>query len=451
MAPKSKTQEILEAQAKRNKVSRAKRDASLEEKKAKEAVTKQKKKDLIKSMGSLASRNAARAMASDEGNTGGQGQTAIPASAESRKRLGTLSINALTAIPIGQVVGGVARIGKGVWKVGEKIYNSAQAAKTARAAQVAQAAKAVKPPTATPRVVNSKVKPISKNDGFASNATRKTPVVAKPKTPPRKVAPSKLSKVGEAREARRNPVNKNQDLASIRSTPKPQKDTVQAGSRLVKRKTTQPVGASKAASKPKVPAIRKTTQPVGASKAASKPKVPAIRKTTQPTVRNSKDKASTLKDKSFTNPLLPLAIAAGVTGVGLNSLPSKAPKTPKPSKSQYDSTMGSSAGSDGSSVNKPQASRPRPKNKPNKVKSRPASVNNKKEDPDYKLYSGDFAKKYDLKYMTGEAMERDEEKRFMDGAKSGGHLKKLKNSRKVTKKSKGGFMGKGAGCTKRGF
>jgi hypothetical protein len=113
--------------------------------------------------------------------------------------------------------------------------------------------------------------------------------------------------------------------------------------------------------------------------------------------------------------------------------------------------MGSSAGSDGSSVNNQQASRPRPKNKPDKVKPRPASVNKKKEDPDYKLYSGDFAKKYDLKYMTGEGMERDEEKRFMDGAKSGGHLKKLKNSRKVTKKSKGGFMGKGAGCTKRGF
>ena len=428
MAPKSKTQEILEAQAKRNKVSRAKRDASLEEEKAKEAVKKQNKKDLNKSMGSPASRNAARAMASDEGNTGGQGQTAIPISAESRKRLGTLSINALTAIPIGQVVGGVARIGKGVWKVGEKIYNSAQAARAARAAQVAQAAKPVKLPTATPRVGKPQAK----------------------LSPPRGTTPPVLSKIGIARQARRNPVNKNQDLASIRSTPKPQKDTVQVGSRLVKRKTTQPVGAPKAASKSKVPAIRKTTQPVGASKAASKPKVPAIRKTTQPTVRNSKDRASTLKDNSFINPLLPLAKAA-FTGVGVNSLLSKDTKTPKPSKSQYDSTMGSSAGSDGSSVNKQQASRPRPKNKPNKVKSRPPSVNKKKEDPDYKLYSGDFAKKYDLKYMTGEAMERDETKRIADGAKSGGHLKKLKNSRKVTKKSKGGFMGKGAGCTKRGF
>jgi hypothetical protein len=421
MAPKSKTQEILEAQAKRNKVSRAKRDALREKRDAAEAVTKQNKKDLNKSMGSPASRNAARAMASDEGNTGGQGQTAIPASAESRKRLGTLGLIAIDAAtaPIGAPIGKVVQVGKGVWKVGKKIYNSAQAARAARDAQVAQAAKPVKPQAKLP--------------------------------PPRGTTPPVLSKIGRAREARRNPVNKNQGLASIRSTPKPQKDTVQAGSRLVKRKTTQPVGASKAASKPKVPAIRKTTQPVGASKAASKPKVPAIRKTTQPTVRNSKDKASTLKDKSFTNPLLPLAIAAGVTGFGLNSLPSKAPKTPKPSKSQYDSTMGSSAGSDGSSVNNQQASRPRPKNKPDKVKPRPASVNKKKEDPDYKLYSGDFAKKYDLKYMTGEGMERDEEKRFMDGAKSGGHLKKLKNSRKVTKKSKGGFMGKGAGCTKRGF
>ena len=86
-----------------------------------------------------------------------------------------------------------------------------------------------------------------------------------------------------------------------------------------------------------------------------------------------------------------------------------------------------------------------PKNPP-KLKNAP-----KKKDPDYKLYSGDLAKKYDLKYMTGEAMERDEEKRIADGAKSGGHLKKLKHGGKVTKKSKGGFMGKGAGCARRGF
>jgi hypothetical protein len=423
MAPKSKTQKILEAQAKRNKVSRAKRDASLEEEKAKEAVKKQNKKDLNKSMGSPASRNAARAMASDEGNTGGQGQTAIPISAESRKRLGTLSINALTAIPIGQVVGGVARIGKGVWKVGEKIYNSAQAARAARAAQVAQAAKPVKLPTATPRVVNSKVKPISKNDGFASNATRKTPVVAKPKTPPRKVAPSKLSKVGEAREASRNPVNKNSNLAgnATRATP------------VVKAKPTPP----------------RKVAPSKRSKAGK--------------AKDAKDKASTLKDKSFTNPLLPLAIAAGVTGVGLNSLPSKAPKTPKPSKSQYDSTMVESAGKktkpssdlrdafnanteDGFNPLSPESkAKNNPKNPP-KLKNAP-----KKKDPNYKLYSGDLAKKYDLKYMTGEAMERDEEKRFMDGAKSGGHLKKLKHGGKVTKKSKGGFRGKGAGCARRGF
>ena len=86
-----------------------------------------------------------------------------------------------------------------------------------------------------------------------------------------------------------------------------------------------------------------------------------------------------------------------------------------------------------------------PKNPP-KLKNAP-----KKKDPDYKLYSGDLAKKYDLKYMTGEAMERDETKRIADGAKSGGHLKKLKHGGKVTKKSKGGFMGKGAGCARRGF
>ena len=86
-----------------------------------------------------------------------------------------------------------------------------------------------------------------------------------------------------------------------------------------------------------------------------------------------------------------------------------------------------------------------PKNPP-KLKNAP-----KKKDPDYKLYSGDLAKKYDLKYMTGEAMERDEEKRIADGAKSGGHLKKLKHGGKVTKKSKGGFMNKGAGCARRGF
>jgi hypothetical protein len=405
----SSIQRDLRVSRERRKKLLAKRDASLEEEKAAKAVKKQKKKDLNKSMGSPASRNAARAMASDEGNTGGQGQTAIPISAESRKRLGTLSINALTAIPIGQVVGGVARIGKGVWKVGEKIYNSAQAARAARAAQVAQTAKAVKPPTATPRVVNSKVKPISKNAGLAGNATRKTPVVAKPKTPPRKVAPSKLSKVGEAREASRNPVNKNQGLASIRATP------------VVKAKTTPP------------------------------PKVAPSKRSKIGKAKDAKYKASTLKDNSFTNPLLPIAIAAGVTGVGVNSLPSRAPETPKPSKSQYDSTMGSSAGSDGSSVNKQQASRPRPNNKPDKVKSRPTSVNKKKEDSDYKLYSGDLAKKYDLKYMTGEAMERDEEKRIADGAKSGGHLKKLKHGGKVTKKSKGGFMGKGAGCARKGY
>ena len=419
----SSIQRDLRVSRERRKKLLAKRDASLEEEKAAKAVKKQKKKDLNKSMGSPASRNAARAMASDEGNTGGQGQTAIPASAESRKRLGTLSINALTAIPIGQVVGGVARIGKGVWKVGEKIYNSAQAAKTARAAQVAQAAKtaraaqvaqaakAVKPPTATPRVVNSKVKPISKNAGLAGNATRKTPVVAKPKTPPRKVAPSKLSKVGQAREASRNPVNKNSNLAG----------NATRATRVVTPKKTPP------------------------------PKVAPSKLSKVGKAKDAKDKASTLKDNSFTNPLLPTAIAAGFTGVGLNRLPSNTPNTPKTPKSQYDSTMGSSAGSDGSSVNNQQASRPRPNNKPDKVKPRPTSVNKKKEDPDYKLYSGDLAKKYDLKYMTGEAMERDETKRIADGAKSGGHLKKLKNSRKVTKKFKGGFRGKGAGCARRGF
>lgn len=301
---------------------------------------------------------------------------------------------------------GIAIVGGGALKIGKVLYGSIGAAAKALA-----------------KIPKSEARRLLTAASKTRNVKTGKPQAKLP--PPTGTTPPVLSKIGRAREARRNPVNKNQGLASIRSTPKPQKDTVQAGSRLVK---------------------RKTTQPVGASKAASKPKVPAIRKTTQPTVRNSKDKASTLKDKSFINPLLPLAKAA-FTGVSLNSLLSKAPKTPKPSKKpKFDNTVddeGTGALFKPEYDNTVDDEGTGAKLKPKKSK--------KKKDPDYKLYSGDLAKKYDLKYMTGEAMERDETKRIADGAKSGGHLKKLKNSRKVTKKFKGGFRGKGAGCARRGF
>ena len=83
-----------------------------------------------------------------------------------------------------------------------------------------------------------------------------------------------------------------------------------------------------------------------------------------------------------------------------------------------------------------------------KNKSEKSPKSKKKKDPNYKLYPGKTAKKYNLKYMTDAGYE-DEDK--ISEYKSGGKIKKLKYGGKVMKKAKSGFMGKGAGCARRGY
>ena len=51
--------------------------------------------------------------------------------------------------------------------------------------------------------------------------------------------------------------------------------------------------------------------------------------------------------------------------------------------------------------------------------------------------------------MTDAGYEAEEKE--ISEYKSGGKIKKLKYGGKVMKKAKGGFMGKGAGCARRGY
>lgn len=239
---------------------------------------------------------------------------------------------------------------------------------------------------------------VSKNAGLAGNATRRTPVVKAKPTPPRKVAPSKRSKAGEA-------ADKAKAAAKATAVPKPKgkfTDIPTIGAKPPPRTT-----APKPAPKPK-------------AKAADKVKITPVA-----SIRNAVGAA-----KSNISPLLPLSIAAGVTGVGALSgrKTPKPSKPPKPSKKpKFDNTVDD----EGTGA----------KLKPKKSK--------KKKDPNYKLYSGKTAKKYDLKYMTDAGYEDEEDK--ISEYKSGGKIKKLKYGGKVMKKAKGGFMGKGAGCARTGY
>jgi hypothetical protein len=315
---------------------------------------------------------------------------------------------------------GIGIVGGGALKIGGVLYKG-----------IGAAAKAL---------ANMPMRKAKKLLTTASKTVKSTPRVGKPQgrlDPPKPIKPPVLSKVGKAREARRNAVNKREDLASVRKTPNPNKDTVQVDRRVATRKTTAPTTATKTKKETNVPAVRRTTAPT----TTKKTNIPAVKPTPAP------KRGFTLgRTKSDVNPLLPLSIA-GATGAAtiaaLNT--DKPPKPPKPSKKpKFDNTVedeGTGALFKPEYDNTVDDEGTGAKLKPKKSK--------KKKDPHYKLYDNVLGKKLGMAGMTDAGYEAEEDK--ISEYKSGGKIKKLKYGGKVMKKAKSGFMGKGAGCARTGY
>ena len=334
----------------------------------------------------------------------------------------------LIALAIGSVVRMVAPV------VARQLIGKGVARKATQSA-IKKATKTGKPiPRASGKQVEEIAKrsssSVNKNSNLASNVTKASPRV---KTPSSKGLDRIVKRADSEKSSNINPRG---GLASIKKTPTVAKTKTPTSSPATAPSKLSPAGKvraaklkAQAAAKPKAKAAKttttntNTTNPLSPASIASMIKKPSVRTATKVGAGvgagagaayllkgdSNKSSESTRKPK-FDNT---------VNDEGTGAL----------FKPEYDNTVDD----EGTGA----------KLKPKKSK--------KKKDPDYKLYSGDLAKKYDLKYMTGEAMERDETKRIADGAKSGGHLKKLKHGGKVTKKSKGGFMGKGAGCARKGY
>ena len=459
----SSIQKDLRLSRERRKKLLAKRDASLVEKNAKEkaekAVKKQKQQDLKKSMGSASSQMAARRMARDEG---GKGQTPIPASEKSKERLATVAGAAASFIPVAGVLGKGYQILNKAGKVITTVPTQAAAKKVValgkatpkvpvvnKNASLASAATKASPKVKTPssKGLDSLVEgpPVSKNAGFANFPTKRTPVVKAKTTPPRKVAPSKLSKAGEARAKAKAATTAKPKAATIAKPKGKFTDIPTIGSKPPPRTTApKPVPKPKPKTKAK-PKATDTANPLSPASIASMIKKPSVRTASK--------------------------VAAGVgAGAGAayllgddsnkSSESTKSTKEPteKSTNPQYDSTMDKSAGkrpkpsanlSDAFKANTEDGFNPLSPESMAKNKSEKSPKSKKKKDPHYKLYDNVLGKKLGMAGLTDAGYEAEEKE--ISEYKSGGKIKKLKHGGKLMKKSKGGFMGKGAGCARTGY
>ena len=432
----SKTQQLLAESRKRREKFLARRDhANLkmrQEKLAKRKAEQKRKANLKKTQGNLAGQQAAIQLGDTENRKGRQ--TAIPASKSQTGRLGTVAtVAALNALPVGKAIQGITFLGKKGWQVGSKIYKTAAAARKAKLAQ-----------GKTPPVRSSKTTPSPSTQArkrlvnTSNTSTSRTPV-SQTRTPSSAMDAQKAKAAKDAEALRKR----------------------KAAAAAAKRKAEE--------------AKRKAAQGKPKPKRVGRKK-PKLYPQSQVWPKKPTPKAA-LKDKlgkAVRNPLLPAAI--GLTSVA--NLPDK--KKPMPPKKRakdevFDTDLVATASKKLKKPKKPSSNIDNDffdtPSGVTKKKSTTKSTTKSKKNPHWreiKEVSDLLGATYEVPVRDKQGLPTDPDMReaSLVSDSTGGligrkrkatkvKIKKKPSTKKkytrVARKSKGGFMGKGAGCANRGY